>query len=73
MMGTTRRAKGPPKRLAPLSRAAEHLAVSVDTIRKYITDGRLTGYRLGPRELRVDMDEVEALPKAVPRPTRNAS
>jgi excisionase family DNA binding protein len=30
------------------------------TLRRYIAEGRLTGYRVGPRNLRVNLEEVEA-------------
>lgn len=46
--------------------AAEYLGMSVKTVRRYISEGRLTGYRLGNQQLRVDRDEVEALFKPIP-------
>lgn|GEM_PF-935417 len=38
--------------------AAETFAVSTRTIRRYIEDGRITAYRLGPKMIRLDPDEV---------------
>jgi excisionase family DNA binding protein len=35
--------------------------VSDKTIKRWIHDGRLTAYRLGPRMLRIDLDELEQL------------
>jgi excisionase family DNA binding protein len=35
-------------------------------VRRLISDGTLTGYRVGSRVLRVDMDEVDALFKPIP-------
>lgn len=46
--------------LIPLSDGAEICSVTTKTIRRWIAEGRLTGYRLGPRVLRVDQDEVLA-------------
>ena len=49
-----------------LADAAEYLGVSTKTIRRYIASGRLTGYRTGPRLLRVDMTELDALLRPIP-------
>ncbi len=46
-------------RLESLQDAADRLGVSVDTIRRLISDGKLTGYRLGRRILRVCPEEVD--------------
>lgn len=40
-------------------RAAAILGVSDRTVRAMIADGRLRGYRLGPRVIRLRLDEVE--------------
>lgn len=52
------------RRLAALAVAAEVLDVHPRTIRNWIFDGRLTGYRVG-RLLKVDLDEVERLARPV--------
>lgn len=49
-----------------LEAAAARLAVEPRTIRRYISAGRLTGYRLGPRMLRVSAAEVDALLQPIP-------
>jgi excisionase family DNA binding protein len=49
------------RRLVSLASAASRAAVSTRTIRRRIEDGSLTGYRFGPRVLRVDLDEVDNL------------
>lgn len=49
------------RRLSSLAEAAEAYGVSVKTIRRYISTGRVTGYRFGPRMLRVDMAELDAM------------
>ena len=52
--------------LQTLEQAARWLGVSVRTVRRYIAAGVLTGYRLGPRLLRVDTAEVAGLLRAIP-------
>ena len=55
--------RGPPvarPQLVTLAAAAEIAAVNPKTIRRRIADGTLAGYRIGPRLLRVDLNEVEA-------------
>ena len=49
------------KRLASIAVAAEHADVHPRTIRRYIASGRLQGYRVGPRLLKVDLADVDAL------------
>lgn len=41
--------------------ASERLGVSGQTLRNYVNAGRLTGYRLGARLVRLDLAEVDAL------------
>lgn len=53
------------RRLASIAEAAGHLGVNPRTLRRYITDGRLAGYRIGPKILKVDLDEVERLVRPV--------
>lgn len=40
--------------------AAERWSVHVDTVRRLISDGKLTGYRLNGRVIRVSVAEVDA-------------
>lgn len=54
------------RRYASIANAAELLDVNPKTIRRWISAGRLTGYRVGPRIIRVDLTELEALARAVP-------
>lgn len=58
---TSRSRRQPTRNYASLAEAAEAHAVSVKTLRRRIADGSLTGYRFGPKLLRVDLDEVAAL------------
>lgn len=53
-----------PKRLVSIDAAAEYLGMHDKTIRRWISDGRITGYRVGRKALRVDLIEIDAL--AVP-------
>ncbi|BDB43322.1 MULTISPECIES: helix-turn-helix domain-containing protein [Mycobacterium] len=55
------------KRHLALNDAAEYLGVNPRTIRRYIADGRLTGYRVGPRLIKVDADELDALLQPIGR------
>jgi excisionase family DNA binding protein len=54
------------RKLVSIPHAAEYAAVSNDTIRRRIASGHLTGYRLGTRIIRVDLDEVDGLLKTIP-------
>jgi excisionase family DNA binding protein len=42
------------------AQAAEMLGVCTRTVRNMIADGRLRAYSLGPRVIRLHIDEVEA-------------
>jgi excisionase family DNA binding protein len=59
-------ASKPVHRYAPLPQAADYAACSPRTIRRMIAAGLLTGYRLGPRLVRVDLNEVDALLHPIP-------
>jgi excisionase family DNA binding protein len=52
---------GNTRNYATLKQAAEYLGVTDRTIRQMIADGRLTGYRNGPRLIRVDLNEIDAV------------
>jgi excisionase family DNA binding protein len=54
------------RRLVSINQAARLVDVSPRTIRRRIADGSLTGYRFGPRIIRVDLDEVDSLLKRIP-------
>jgi excisionase family DNA binding protein len=53
--------KKPPLRMASIDTAATLAGCSPRTIRRYISQGRLSGYRMGPRLIRVDLAEIDAL------------
>jgi excisionase family DNA binding protein len=48
------------RRYAKIDDAAQYLGVSPGTIDAMLRDGRLTRYALGPRIVRVDLNEVDA-------------
>ena len=54
------------RRLGKIEAGADRLAVSPRTIRRYVAEGKLTGYRVGGKLLRVDLDEVDALAHRIP-------
>lgn len=54
------------KRFIRQEAAAERWDVSVDTIRRLIASGQITGYRLNNRIVRVDMAEVDAAFRPIP-------
>jgi excisionase family DNA binding protein len=53
--------EAPGVQLERLREAAERKRIHVDTLRRAIARGDLTGYKFGPRILRVDAAEVDAL------------
>jgi excisionase family DNA binding protein len=60
-----------PARFGSVDAGAELASCSPRTIRRRIADGSLTGYRFGPRLIRVDLNEVAEL--LCPIPTTRAS
>ncbi|GAB2683593.1 excisionase family DNA binding protein [Barrientosiimonas humi] len=54
------------RRFASVATAAQIYDLSPKTIRRRIADGTLTGYRLGPRVLRVDLDELDRALRPIP-------
>ena len=54
------------RRLESISSAAEYLGVADKTIRRMISRGDITGYRAGPRLIRVDRNELDALLRPIP-------
>ena len=59
-------ARGDDPRFISQEAAAERWAVSVDTIRRLIASGRITGYRLNGRIIRVDQAEVDSCFRPIP-------
>jgi excisionase family DNA binding protein len=55
-----------PRQLITLSAAAEQLGVCTRTIRRWISEGELRAYRVGPRILRVDQADLDKLLRPLP-------
>lgn len=53
-------------RYVPLADAAEYAGFSTRTLRRYIAQGLLKGYRVGPRHIRIDLNEVDGMFSAIP-------
>jgi len=41
-----------------LAEAAEIYGISVRTLHRYIAEGRISAYRIGPRMIRVDVEKL---------------
>lgn len=46
--------------------SAAYLSVSPKTIRRMVARGELTAYRVGPKILRIDAEELDAVLRRVP-------
>jgi len=53
-------------RLASQQAGAAFADVNSRTIRRWIAQGLITGYRVGPRLVKVDLDELEQLIQPIP-------
>jgi excisionase family DNA binding protein len=53
------------RRLSSIYGVAEEYDVSPRTVRRWIADGRITGYRVGPRLIKVDLNELDAILRPV--------
>lgn len=54
------------RRLASIKEAASYAHTSAYTIRRRIADGTITGLRFGPRQIRVDLNEIDATLRPIP-------
>jgi excisionase family DNA binding protein len=54
------------RKLVSLTDAADILAVSTKTVRRYIADGHLEAVRLGRKTLRIKLDSIERFIDARP-------
>jgi excisionase family DNA binding protein len=48
-----------------LADAAEHVGVTTRTLRRWIAAGALPAYRVGPRLVRVNLDDLEELMRPI--------
>lgn len=60
------------RQIVGIQQAAAWAGVHPDTIRRRIAAGQLKAYRLGPRLIRVDLQEVESLMRPIPTRGENA-
>ena len=56
----------PRRRLATIGAAAEYVDVHPRTVRRWIAAGRLPAYRVGPRLLKIDLNELEDMLRRIP-------
>jgi len=53
------------RHLVSVAQAADYVGCATKTIRRRVSEGTLTAYRFGPRMLRVDLAELDALLRPV--------
>ena len=53
-------------RLMSLEAAAAYLGISEKSVRRRISEGSLPAYRMGPRHIRVRLEDVDALLRPIP-------
>jgi excisionase family DNA binding protein len=56
----------PDHRWRSLQAAAKYAGVDERSMRRYIATGQLTGYRMGERLIRVDLNELDAMMRPIP-------
>jgi len=56
----------PARRLVSIADAADYVAISTKSIRRRIACGDLAAYRVGPRLVRVDVAELDAMLRPIP-------
>jgi excisionase family DNA binding protein len=59
-----------PRKLVNLVEAGEYLGVHQRTVRRYISEGRLKGYQVGPRLVKVDQADLDAVVRRIPTASR---
>ena len=55
-----------PKRLTSIANAAAYADVCTRTIRNWISSGLIAGYRVGPRLVKVSLDDLDKLARRIP-------
>lgn len=53
------------RRLVSISQAAQYVDVHPMTLRRWISAGRVSAYRVGPRLLKVDLVELDAMMRPI--------
>lgn len=64
-MPAPRSSRRNPRRLASITEGAGYANVCRRTIYNWVQTGRITGYRTGPKVIKVDLDELDALIRPV--------
>ena len=54
------------RRWAAQDEAADYLGIDPKTLRRMVAKGQVTGYRIGPRLIRFDLEELDALMRPIP-------
>jgi excisionase family DNA binding protein len=54
------------RRLVGIAQASEYADVHPITIRRWVAAGRVPAYRAGPRLLKIDLNELDAMLRPVP-------
>ncbi|QGF24745.1 excisionase family DNA-binding protein [Raineyella fluvialis] len=63
----------PVRRYATLDQASEYLVCSTRHVRDMIARGEITGYRMGSKSVRVDLNEIDAALSVIPTGGRLAA
>ena len=54
------------KNLVSIAVGAKYVPISEKSLRRYISQGKIRGYRVGPKLIRVDLAELDGLVKQIP-------
>lgn len=54
------------RRLASIATAADYADVCTRTVRRWISAGTLPGYRVGPRLVKVDLNDLDTVVRSIP-------
>lgn len=53
-------------RWASINEASAYSNIPKRTLRDWIRTGRLPGYRIGPRQIQVDLNDIDAMRRRIP-------
>lgn len=54
------------RRLVGINQASEYADVNPKTIRRWVSAGHVPAYRVGPRLLKIDLNELDAMLRPIP-------
>lgn len=66
MQHKTQATKHGSRKLVSQIEAGQYAGVDERTIRRWVANGHLPGYRIGPRLMRVDLNDIDAMLRAIP-------